>query len=285
MHQNTAAYALVSLDAPEVAAFEAHLATCEFCQREVAEFCEIAAELSLLTETTPPRRLRGRVLSVTETLAQLPPEGTLNGQVSPPMPAVRPMESGARPTGPRRAMPGWEIPDEPDSPAVDELALRRQRRRSRILSGVAAAMLIVAVGLGGVVYTLAQQVQQRDAAIAQRFREEQVVRAEDAKVIVAPAAVGGRCNMVVSKKMNRAVYFGTNMPDPGPGKQYQLWIGTGTDQNRTYVLDNPVPNTRPWRQVFRGNIAGADVLAVSIEAQGSAPTTPTEIVAVAPLRT
>ena len=286
MHLDAAAYALVSLDDAEAAEFEAHLATCAFCQQEVAEFCDTAAELSLLSEATPPRRLRGKVLALSQTLLQLPPEdntdrlGTptsLNGHTSADMPI--------RPPGPRRALPGWEISDEPEPRPVAELELRRQRRRSRILSGLVAALLIATVGAGGVIYTLVQQVHQRDEAVAQRFKEEQVVRAEDARVVVAPASVGGRCTMVVSEKMNRALYLGTNMPDPGQGKQYQLWTGTGTQQDPTYVLDNPVPNVRPWRQLFRGDVAKADFLVVSVEAQGSTPAAPTEIVALTELRT
>src|SRR5215210_6511172 len=108
MHVDAAAYALVSLDPPEVSAFEAHLATCESCQREVAEFCEIAAQLSLLTETTPPRRLRGKVLSLSQTLVQLPPDVAVNGQSGPPTDQVRrtSMDMRPYPTGPRRALPG-----------------------------------------------------------------------------------------------------------------------------------------------------------------------------------
>ena len=288
MHVDAAAYALVSLDDAEVAEFEAHLAICTFCQREVAEFCDTAAKLSLLSEATPPRRLRGKVLGLSQTLLQLPPEDnadrlgmpSLNGHTSTDLPPMRP-------PGPRRALPGWEISDEPEPEPrpVAELEVRRQRRRSRILSGLVAALLIVTVGAGGVVYTLVQQVHQRDEAVAQRFKEEQVVRAEVARVVVAPASVGGRCTMVVSEKMNKALYLGTNMPDPGQGKQYQLWTGTGTRRDPTYVLDNPVPNVRPWRQLFRGDVAKADFLVVSVEAQGSTPAAPTEIVAFASLRT
>ena len=283
MHLAAAAYALVSLDDPELAEFEAHLATCMFCQQEVAEFSDTAAELSLLSERTPPRRLRGKVLALSQTLPQLPAEDNADRLGTGTVP--RSIGGVIRSTGPRRALPGWDISDEPDARPVDELELRRQRRRSRILSGLVAALLIVTVGSGGVIYTLVQQVHQRDAAVAQRFKEEQVVRAEDARVLVTAATVGGRCTMVVSEKMNRALYLGTNMPDPGQGKQYQLWTGIGTRQDPTFMLDNPVPNVRPWRQLFRGDVAKADFLAVSVEAQGSNPTTPTEVVAFAELPT
>ena len=57
-HEDAVAYALTSLDAAELAEFEAHLDTCELCQQEVAEFCETAAELSFLNQAAPPPTLR-----------------------------------------------------------------------------------------------------------------------------------------------------------------------------------------------------------------------------------
>jgi hypothetical protein len=51
------------------------------------------------------------------------------------------------------------------------------------------------------------------------------------------------------------------------------------------ALDNAVPNVRPWRQYFGGNVADADLLAVSIESDGSSPKEPTpdQLIAVAKL--
>lgn len=282
MHEDAVGYALISLDAAERAEFEAHLATCEYCRQEVAEFCKTAAELSLLTQATPPPSLRANVLSVVQKLPQLPSEGEADKRSGTPATPSRrtSTDTRTRPTGPRRAMPGSEISDELDTRQVDELELRRQRRRTRILSGLAAAMLIVAVGLGGVIYTLVQQrqaeVAQHQAEVVQRQAEEQLLRAEDVRVVVAPTLQGGgRCTFIVSKKLNRALYLGTNMPDPGQGRHYQLWTVTGAPPNQDPHLDNPVPNVRPWRQVFRGNVAQADLLAVSIEPDGSTPDAPT----------
>jgi anti-sigma factor RsiW len=300
MHEDAAAYALGSLDAAELAEFEAHLATCEFCQQEVAEFSRTAAELSLLTQATPSPRLRPNVLAVTQRLPQLAAEDEVGERPDTPAFPSRGTSTDllTRPAGPRRAMPGsWtpdeipdEIPDELDSRRVDDLELRRQRRRSRILRGLVAAMLILAVGLGGVIYTLVQQrqavVAERKAEVAQKTFEEQLLRAEDARMVVAPTLQGGgRCTFIVSRKLNRALYLGTNMPDPGQGRHYQLWTVTGTRSNNHPDLDNPVPNVRPWRQFFRGNVAKADFLAVSIEADGSTPVVPTsnKIIVLAPL--
>jgi anti-sigma factor RsiW len=292
MHEDAAAYALAALDTAEMVEFESHLATCEFCQQEVAEFSRTAAQLSLLDQATPPSRLRSNVLAVMRQLPQLPAENRADERPGTPATASRrtSRDSRTRPVAPRRAMPGSWIPDELDSRQVDDLELRRQRRRRRILSGLVAALLILAVGLGGVIYTLVQQrqaeVAERKAEVAQKTFEEQLLRAEDVRVVVAPTLQGGgRCTFIVSKKLNRALYLGTNMPDPGQGRHYQLWTVTGTRSNSDPDLDNPVPNVRPWRQFFSGNVAKADFLAVSIEPDGSTPAVPTsdQIIVLAPL--
>jgi hypothetical protein len=198
-------------------------------------------------------------------------------------------ETQIHPSGPRRALPGsWEPEEleeleqpeqwEPDTRAEDELKLRRQRRRTRILGGLVAAMLALSVGLGGIIYNLTQQ---REAQVAQQAFEQQLLRAPDARIVVMEASVGGRCTFIVSQELNRALYLGTNMPDPGQGRHYQLWTATGTLDEPNPVLDNSVPGTRPWRQYFRGDVAQADLLAVSIEQDGTTPDSPTEVVAIA----
>jgi anti-sigma factor RsiW len=284
MHEDAAAYALTALDAAELAEFEAHLATCEFCQREVAEFRNTAAKLSLLT---PSPRLRQNVLAGIQQVPQLPAENEADDEqpVTPAEPIRRTStDTPTRPTGPRRALLDSEIPDEPDTGRVDELELHRQRRRNRILRGLVAAILIIMVGAGGITYTV---VQQRQAEVAAKAAfEEQLLRAEDVRVVVTPTLQGGgRCTFIVSRKLNRALYLGTQMPDPGQGRHYQLWTATGTVSENVPALDNAVPNVRPWRQYFGGNVANADLLAVSIESDGSSPTEPTpgQLIAVAKL--
>jgi len=285
MHDNAAAYALASLDAGELAEFEVHLATCDFCQRAVAEFSKTAAALSLLTQATPPSRLRESVLGVIQKVPQLPAEDQAGERPGAQVTTSRHTSTDARtrPTGPRRAMPESVISDEPETRPVDELELRRQRRRNRIIRGMVAAILIVAVALGGVIYTQVQQQRQAEVAAKQAF-QEQLLRAEDARLVVTPTLKGGgRCTFIISRKLNRALYLGTNMPDPGQGRRYQLWTATGTQSDLDPHLDNPVPNVRPWRQFFRGDVAQADFLAVSIERDGSTPDAPTpdQIVALA----
>ena len=286
MHEDAVAYALSSLDAVERAEFEAHLANCELCQQEVAEFCGTAAELSFLTQATPPPTVRVNVLAAIRTLPQLPAADEEPRQLDEPAPRTPRTSTVSRPpsAGPHAAIPDSWLSHERSSRALDQLELRRQRRRNTILRGLVAALLILAVGLGGVIYAL---VQQRNAEVAAKPAfEEELLRADDAQIVVAATLRGGgRCTFIVSRKLNRALYLGTGMPDPGDRRHYQLWTVTGTPPDIDPNLDNPVPNVRPWRQFFRGDVAQADFLAVSIERDGSTPDVPTSdrIVVLAPL--
>ncbi len=160
LHESTGSYVLHALDAAELREFEAHLDTCDTCPDEIADFCGPPPSSPCSSLATPPATLRSHVLDAIRTTPQLsvgahrPAAGT--AATGTPVAAT----GSADPTrGPRRAVPGSEPPDEPElaEPAiagsaelpVDELAERRQRRQTRILSGLVAAMLALAVGLGG----------------------------------------------------------------------------------------------------------------------------------------
>ena len=59
-----AAYALDALAPDEVPGFEAHLATCEQCRRDLAELRDVAAELGTApSQVSPPPALRAQILS------------------------------------------------------------------------------------------------------------------------------------------------------------------------------------------------------------------------------
>jgi anti-sigma factor RsiW len=283
LHETTGSYVLNALDPAEVREFETHLASCETCPDEVALFGEIVAELSLLQPATPPDTLGTSILEAISTTPQLPVEG-----LSAPTVAVaatnasRPAEQSrraARSGGPRRAVSEPETSDTPEPP-VDELALRRQRRQTRILSGLVAAMLALAVGLGGVVYSL---VQQRQAQVAQITIEEQLYAAPDARTVTVPLENGGQVTFIASKQLDRALFIGTDLPDPGPDNRYQLWTGTGdptVENGITGVArDNQVADTAPGAKVFfSGRVTTADFLAVNVERAGSTPAAPTSAV-------
>jgi Anti-sigma-K factor rskA/Putative zinc-finger len=279
-HESTGTYALNALDPTELTEFEAHLATCATCSDEVAGFCETAAELFLLNLAAPPPTLRDNILAAIRTTPQIVIQGEAGGRTPP----VR--TNGSRPAaesrldaasiGARRApqSEASELAEEPQ-PQPDELALRRQRRRTRILSGLVAAMLALAVGLGGVVYTL---VQERQAQIAATTLEQQLYAAPDAVTTATALPGGGQVTFIASRQLNRALFLGTDLPDPGQNR-YQLWTANGTDlKNRTEVFrDVQVADTESGIKVFfSGDIASADLLAVNLEPAGSAPVVPTK---------
>ena len=82
IHESTGCYAVDALDLLELTDFEAHLANCCSCGQEVVEFCETTAELSVLTETRPPRTLRDTVLSTVRKTPQLPSLASVNQPLS-----------------------------------------------------------------------------------------------------------------------------------------------------------------------------------------------------------
>ena len=286
IHESAGSYALNALDPVELVEFEAHLATCPTCQSEVAEFCETAAELSLLSLATPPPTLRDNILSEIQNTAQVAADDTDEGSTGPSAAnGSRPAEQSlraVRTSGPRRALPGTEIPDEADEPEpaarVDELAVRRQRRRSRVLSGLVAAMLALTVGLGGVVYTL---VQARQAQVAQISLEQQLYAAPDV-TFRDPIELkgGGTATFVFSEQLNRAMFIGTDLPDPGRDKRYQLWTMNGPEPRwvvaTSITRDTQITDREPAVKVFfRGDIAGADWLCVSVEPKDNLSNKPT----------
>ena len=64
IHGAVGSYVVNALDPDERAEFEAHLAVCPTCSREVVELGETAAELSLLASDAPPRPAFGNPSSL-----------------------------------------------------------------------------------------------------------------------------------------------------------------------------------------------------------------------------
>jgi hypothetical protein len=243
IHGAVGSYVVNALDPEELEEFEAHLAVCPTCRREVAEFGETAAELSLLASAAPPPALRESILTAISEVRPLPPEPpteTAPAESSPPEPATAPAE------GP-----------------VDELALRRQRRRTRVLTVLAAAVLAAAVALGGVVYTL---VQGRQAQVAQQVAETELLTAPDVQTYTATMKDGGQISFVVSKSLDRALFIGKDLPSVGTDRTYQLW----TLEGEQAIPDNLVAGGGDRQQFFRETLSGVTGLAVSVEAAGGA---------------
>jgi anti-sigma-K factor RskA len=269
-HAEVGAYALDALDESERAAFERHLAGCASCQRELAEFTETAVRLGALADEAPPAELRASVLDAIRAVRPLAPEDDPS-LTAPPAP------------GPRRAVtPSWEpVPagepgetgrprrsfDLASSDATDELAARRLRRRSRLLTLAVAAATVIALALGGWTYTLhrEQQVVAAQAAAATRLLSAPDVRTYPLTVDGAPAT------FVVSKSLDEAMFVGSNVPEAPSGRTYQLWTLDADQHPTPDARFAGGPNTRTFMD---GDIRSAAYLAVSDEPEGGS-TTPT----------
>jgi hypothetical protein len=249
IHGAVGSYVVNALDRDEREEFEAHLAVCPTCTREVQEFCETAAELSLLASATPPpAALRSSILSAISEVRPLPPE------LLPPEPSAE--IAPAQPSPPAAETAPADRP-------IDELALRRQQRRTRILSVMVAAVVAAALALGGVVYGL---VQARQAQVAQQAAETELLTAPDVKTYTATMKDGGQVSFVVSRSLNRAMFVGKDLPAVGADRTYQLW----TLEGKRAIPDNTVSGGGDRKEFFRETLGGVTGLAVSVEAAGGA---------------
>jgi hypothetical protein len=245
IHGAVGSYVVNALDGDEREEFEAHLAVCPTCTREVQEFCETAAELSLLASATPPpAAVRSSILSAISEVRPLPPESPAEIALAQPSP----------PPAAERA---------PADRPIDELALRRQQRRTRILSVLVAAVVAAALALGGVVYGL---VQARQSQVAQQAAETELLTAPDVKTYTATMKDGGQVSFVVSRSLNRAMFVGKGLPAVGADRTYQLW----TLEGQRPIPDNTVPGGGDRKEFFRETLGGVTGLAVSVEAAGGA---------------
>ena len=202
--------------------------------------------------TPPPAELRGSILAAISQVRPMPPEGA---HVEAQAPSAAP------------------APQRP----LDELAQRRQQRRTRILSVLVAAVMAAALALGGVVYGL---VQSRQAQVAQQEAATELLTAPDVQTYSTTMKDGGQISFVVSKSLDRAMFIGKDLPAVGDDKRYQLW----TLEGQRAIPDNLVAGGGDRQQFFREALSGVTGLAVSVEAAGGAQQpTPSTIQAVTEL--
>jgi anti-sigma-K factor RskA len=83
IHALAGAYAVDAVDDLERAAFDRHLAECEACAAEVAEYREAATRLAEGTWAVPPPRMRQQVLTRAAATPQMPPVGRRRSAPSP----------------------------------------------------------------------------------------------------------------------------------------------------------------------------------------------------------
>ena len=236
VHGAVGSYVVDALDPEERAEFESHLTTCDYCRTEVDQLSEAVSKLAALGVTPPPAFVRGNVL----------------GDIS----RVRPLPEPADPA-PARA-------------AVDELQVRRLRRRTHILTALVAAITLAAVALGGWTYAVVQQ-QQASQTTANPLQTE-LLAAPDARIYPVELKAGGRGSFIVARSLNRAAFVG-DLPALEPDRRYQLWtIGPNRQPRPDLLLDGGTSQV----EELRTPVADAIGLAISIEPSTGA-TTPSAV--------
>ena len=195
-----ALYAMQSLSPEETASVRAHLASCEQCRNEVAQFEEGMLALAISTEPHDlPPNLRQRFLDSLATGSAAPAATT---------PAALPS---------------------PSSPVV-----MRPRATVWIPWAAAAALAITTTGLAVRNYTLhqilAQQAQQNASLTTENTyarRVLQVLTARDAQHVVltaakTPPAPTGRTTYLA--RSGELIFQGSNLAPLPPDKTYELWL-------------------------------------------------------------
>lgn len=241
LHELAALYAVDALEPAERAAFEKHLARCPQCREEVAGYAEASEHLASAAAAEPPAELRASVLSA------------IHG--------IRPGTDSRL-----KAVPAEE-PAAPPGNRVSSLQERRQRRNRRLLAAAAAAVLMPGIAVAGWSLGADQERQQQEQAAAQeQQRENRLLTAAD--VTAESVDVNGEpATLVYSREQDSALFVASGLPDPGTGKEYQLWL-----------LDDgaALPDVRfsggAVRTWLTGDLVPAGGAALTIEPEGGSAT-------------
>lgn len=176
MHALAGAYVLDALDPEEREAFEGYLRTSPATADEVRSLREVAATLAAAAAETPPEGLRRAVMATVDTTRQdrpavgedlaEPARGTGFG------PPTTPPVGGASPSTTAAASRSRSDGLHDDAGPAEGLAtvtalVPPSSRLTRLVMGVAAAAVLVAIGLGATVAGLASRLDQVEATSAQ----------------------------------------------------------------------------------------------------------------------
>ena len=186
IHALGGAYALDAVDDLERRAFDRHLAECEACTVEVAEYREVTGRLAENSWSVPPPRMREQVLARAAATPQLPAAGLRRSGTN-PVTRWRRIAAAAAVVG------VLGLGTAATTYAVQEQRLSAER------TAVASA-------------------QQRADRI------QAVLSAPDAALRAGDLTGGGRVTVVVSDTEDAGVVVLADAPPPGPDRAYQLWV-------------------------------------------------------------
>lgn len=226
IHTATGAYAADALSGEEREEFEAHLLVCDACAQEVRELRATVARIGAAQEVAPPPAMRARVLEEIARTRQLPP-----------------------PT------PVTELRDE----------VRRRWFRTPVALA-AAALLVVAVALGGVL------VQRQHELDQQRQLVDRITAAmTDPQRIVSTVPVAGGGTGTVVAAHGDAVFLARGLTNLPGDRTYELWVINASGARPAGLLGR---GESPVQQLV-ANVAVGDTIGLTVEpAAGSkAPTT------------
>jgi anti-sigma-K factor RskA len=142
-------------------------------------------------------------------------------------------------------------------PIVSSLAERRSLRRALPRLAMAAAFLVGAVGVGGFLVERDNAQQEHDQNVA----ISRVIGAEDVATKAKTFDTGGSVKMYSSSAADSAVIIAKDLPRPGAGKVYQVWMidHAGPTSQGTFETDG---------QMIMKGVSGADRVAVTVEPAG-----------------
>lgn len=228
--ENIAAYALGALDPEDAVALQAHIQRCAECTRELSAYAGVRHGLNVAVPEAPlPDGFTERLIQRAE--------------------ARQPQER------PVRLLPSAEP--------------TRRGRMSRLPWVLAAASLILALGLGGRAWQLQQELDQRRATIASLV---ELLGGPD--VVVRDAGTAGdgtHTRVYLSREGNAGMVVFDNMPPPPPGRVYQLWIGNDAEVESVATFE---PNANGnWFRLLKppGGLSEYDSVGVSVEPEGGSP--------------
>lgn len=246
LHTMTGAYAANALDEPERREFEQHLAECDACRQEVAELQATAAMLATAQEQAPPASMRAAVLDEIDRTRQ----------------------------------------ERPAAHAIDLAEVRAGRERAggpwqqRVLSAAAVVLVIALVGMGVVVRTLNDRIDQMQAR-SQVVQE--LLAAPDTQTLAMDGPGGSVARVLLSRQVGQAVMYGHGMAPAPAGHDYELWfihedafVAAGL---LTVHEDGTVSHTAT------GDLDGVVALGVTVEPAGGSPQPTTDPVMLAELTT
>ncbi|MDG4782430.1 anti-sigma factor [Micromonospora sp. WMMD961] len=152
---------------------------------------------------------------------------------------------------------------------------RRQAGRWRQLTVAAAAAVLLAGGASAVTWTVSNdRISDEQASSDQARQIAAVLDAPDARVFERSLQPGGAATVVVSRERDRGVVLLRDLPAPGAGRIYELWLIRGTEPARS--VGQLAEGDRASTMII-GPVGEAGTFGVSNEPVGGS-TAPTRIV-------